>query len=73
MLEKITGKAYEALVNEKLFEPLHMDTAGFGPPGTPGQVDQPWGHVRKLFLTIPVPAEHSTRDRSCRAHALFAG
>jgi CubicO group peptidase (beta-lactamase class C family) len=58
MLEKITGKAYEALVNEKLFQPLHMDTAGFGPPGTPGQVDQPWGHVRKLFLTIPVQADN---------------
>jgi len=58
MLEKITGEAYEALITEKLFKPLHMDTAGFGPPGTPDKVDQPWGHIHKLFMTIPVQADN---------------
>ncbi|HUE36118.1 MAG TPA: serine hydrolase domain-containing protein [Candidatus Acidoferrum sp.] len=47
MLEKITGVPWEKLITEHLFKPLHMDSAGFGPPGTIGQVDQPWGHVRK--------------------------
>jgi CubicO group peptidase (beta-lactamase class C family) len=58
MLEKITGQDYEALITEKLFKPLHMDTAGFGPPGTKDKVDQPWGHVHKLFMTIPVQADN---------------
>ena len=58
MLEKITGQDYETLITEKLFKPLHMDTAGFGPPGTTDKVDQPWGHVHKLLLTIPVQADN---------------
>jgi len=58
MLEKITGRDYETLITEKLFKPLHMDTAGFGPPGTTDKVDQPWGHLHKLFLTIPVQADN---------------
>ncbi len=52
MLEKISGKDFESLMAEKLFKPLHMDTAGFGPPGTKGKVDQPWGHVRTV-ITLP--------------------
>jgi CubicO group peptidase (beta-lactamase class C family) len=46
MLEKIAGKPWEDLITEKLFKPLHMDSAGFGPPGTKGKVDEPWGHTR---------------------------
>jgi len=41
MLEKIAGKPWEELITEKIFKPLHMDTAGFGAPGTYGKVDQP--------------------------------
>ena len=58
MLEKITGRDYESLITEKLFKPLHMDTAGFGPPGTVGKVDQPWGHVVRLWSTIPVQLDN---------------
>ena len=46
MAEKVTGKAWETLMEEQLFTPLGMSTAGFGVPGTHGEVDQPWGHVR---------------------------
>ena len=35
-----------------------MDSAGFGPPGTKDKVDQPWGHIHKLFMTIPVQADN---------------
>ena len=52
MLEKITGQDYETLITQKLFQPLHMNTAGFGPPGTPNQVDQPWGHLHKFLMTM---------------------
>jgi CubicO group peptidase (beta-lactamase class C family) len=58
MLEKITGQDYEALITEKLFKPLHMDSAGFGPPGITDKVDQPWGHVHKLLMTIPVQSDN---------------
>jgi CubicO group peptidase (beta-lactamase class C family) len=58
MLEKITGLDYETLITEKLFKPLCMDTAGFGPPGTTNTVDQPWGHVQKLFMTIPMQTDN---------------
>ena len=54
-LEKITGQKWEDLIRERLFQPLGMTTAGIGPPGTPGQIDQPWGHgSRRLFSLIPL-------------------
>ncbi|MDE0177201.1 MAG: serine hydrolase [Gammaproteobacteria bacterium] len=46
MAEKAAGKSWESLMQERLFEPLGMASAGFGPPGAPGEVDQPWGHQR---------------------------
>lgn len=58
MMEKITGTSWETLMTEKLFKPLHMDSAGFGPPGTPGAVDQPWGHLRKFFITVPLQEDN---------------
>jgi CubicO group peptidase (beta-lactamase class C family) len=51
MLEKISGKSWEDLITEKLFKPLHMDSVGFGPPGTIGKIDQPWGHTRASVPT----------------------
>ena len=34
MLEKLTGTPWETLIINQLFKPLHMDSAGFGPPET---------------------------------------
>jgi CubicO group peptidase (beta-lactamase class C family) len=45
MAEQVTGKSWEDLMREELFQPLGMDTAGFGPPGTKDEIDQPWGHT----------------------------
>jgi len=42
--EKVTGESWEDLISEIIFKPLGMTSAGFGGVGTPGQVDQPWGH-----------------------------
>jgi CubicO group peptidase (beta-lactamase class C family) len=53
MLEKVTGTSFEMLMTNRLFKPLHMDSAGFGPPGKPGKVEQPWGHSRVLFFVRP--------------------
>ena len=44
MLEVATGKSWETLMAERLFVPLGMAHAGFGPPATPGTVDAPLGH-----------------------------
>ena len=46
MAEKLTGKRWETLMEERIFTPLGITTAGFGAPGIPGGVDQPWGHRR---------------------------
>jgi len=44
ILEKIGGKPWEDLIRERLFQPLGMDSVGFGGLGTPGKIDQPWPH-----------------------------
>lgn len=37
-------------MQEQLFEPLGMKSAGFGAPGKPGKPDQPWGHDNLLGI-----------------------
>ena len=43
--ERAAGAPWEDLIKRRVFEPLGMASAGFGPPGTRGRVDQPWGHL----------------------------
>ncbi len=47
VIETKTGKPWEDVIENEIFTPLSMKTAGFGPPGIPGKIDQPWGHVIK--------------------------
>lgn len=56
MAEKVTGKAWEELMREKIFDPLGMTTAGFGPPGTTTKNDQPRGHKANGSPVEPGPA-----------------
>lgn len=47
MLEARAGLAFEELMRRRLFAPLGMRDAGFGPPGAtddPAAPDAPWGH-----------------------------
>ena len=44
--EKITDDTWENLIKKRIFVPLNMRSAGFGPPGTLGKIEQPWGHLR---------------------------
>jgi CubicO group peptidase (beta-lactamase class C family) len=44
LLERVTGRTWEELMRTEVFEPLGMTRAGFGGVGTPGELDQPWGH-----------------------------
>jgi len=55
MAEQISGKAWEQLLSELLLQPLGITSAGFGAPGTPGTVDQPWGHLPVESNWVPVP------------------
>lgn len=54
MLERLSGKSWEDLMREKLFAPLKMQSAGFGPMATlnvasnaedEGKIDAPWSHL----------------------------
>jgi CubicO group peptidase (beta-lactamase class C family) len=45
MAERAAEAPWEDLVNKVVFQPLGMDSVGFGGVGTPGQIDQPWGHT----------------------------
>jgi len=51
MLETVMDLAWEDLLQDRLFRPLGMASAGFGVPATPRYLDQPWGHV------LPNPAQ----------------
>lgn len=49
--ETITGKEYEELMQEYIFAPLNIETAGWGAPGTwanasTDDFDEPWGHEK---------------------------
>ncbi len=45
MLETKMGATWEALIQQHVFNPLGMASAGHGPPGTAGAYDQPLGHM----------------------------
>jgi len=45
MLEAKMGAPWEALIQQHVFDPLRMTSAGQGAPGTPGAYDQPVGHA----------------------------
>ena len=55
MAERVSGFSWERLMHERLFAPLAMDSAGFGPPGRIGEVVQPWGHTREDVAAAWVP------------------
>lgn len=55
MIERVTGRAWEDLMRERIFEPLGMKSAGFGAPASVGEIDQPWGHKGEIGELQPVP------------------
>ncbi len=54
MAERVTGEAWEDLMQRMLFEPLGMKSAMFGAPGTAGVLDEPRGHRAAGSLVTPV-------------------
>lgn len=47
MLETTSGRTWEEMMQRELFAPLGMTSAGFGPPGSADDIDQPRGHKPK--------------------------
>lgn len=45
MIERATGRTWEELVAERIFDPLGLESAGFGPPARLGRIDAPVGHA----------------------------
>ena len=44
MLERVSGKTWEELIVERVFDPLGLKSAGLGPQSTLGRIDAPVGH-----------------------------
>jgi CubicO group peptidase (beta-lactamase class C family) len=49
MIEARLGRPWEDLLQGEVFRPLGMTSAGFGPPGADGRLDQPVGHMKALL------------------------
>jgi CubicO group peptidase (beta-lactamase class C family) len=56
ILERKTGRSWEELVTERVFEPLGLTTAGMGPQASMGRVDAPLAHDQKDGKLVPMLA-----------------
>lgn len=67
LCEKVTGKAYEALMQEEVFGPLGMKSAGFGAP----DAGNPQGHRNAIFggRLIPVGIDSGADNPSAMGPA----
>ena len=58
-LEETLDASWEELLQEHVLDPLELTTAGFGPPGSVAEVDQPRGHLgadnAELRAVPPLP------------------
>jgi CubicO group peptidase (beta-lactamase class C family) len=45
ILERVGGKTWEELITERVFAPLGLHSAGFGPQSSLGRIDAPVGHM----------------------------
>lgn len=59
MLERLTGKSWETLMRQYLFQPLGMHSAGFGCPAGTGRPMQPWGHTDGSGQRNPTRADNT--------------
>jgi CubicO group peptidase (beta-lactamase class C family) len=55
MLSRATGREYVALMEEEVFRPLRMKSAGWGRPWSAERKDEPWLHVARPDGHAPEP------------------
>jgi len=58
IIEKAAPGEWEALVRQRLFQPLGMTSCDFGVPGTIGAVNQPWGHQANGSTLTPIQGDN---------------
>ncbi|RLC61317.1 MAG: hypothetical protein DRI01_08720, partial [Chloroflexi bacterium] len=62
MAERITGKSWEELVSNNVFQRLEMTTAGFGPMATPpDELNAPWFHQNRNGKITPLPPKEGQK------------
>ncbi len=57
MASRRAGRPWEALLEEQVFKPLGMTSAGFGRPRSKERPNEPWLHARGPMGYRPEPAE----------------
>jgi D-alanyl-D-alanine carboxypeptidase len=74
-IEQLTGRSFETLLREELFEPLGLTGGGVGPPGKGEELTQPWGHGRRRLFYVPMPgrSDHAYAPSSSSADYPLAG
>ncbi len=77
MLEAKLGAPWESIIQERVFNPLGMSSAGQGAPGAPGAYDQPAGHAEVAAALAAFPPGGPMTDNPAalgpagRVHAAF--
>jgi CubicO group peptidase (beta-lactamase class C family) len=56
-IERIRGHAWEEEIRQRLFDPLGMKSAGFGPPSK-FVADAPWGHNMAFGFSVSTDADN---------------
>ena len=62
--ETIAGVPYEALIEQKVFTPLELESAGFGPPKGDKPNQEPVGHRKLLWFRFAADPFESTADNT---------
>ena len=60
LLERMTGRSWEDLISERVFKPLHMDSAGFYRAAKMDAIDQPWPHDAQGHPILPTNFANAT-------------
>lgn len=58
IVERATGKTWEDLVRQEVFEPLGMSACGFGPTATAANPDGNWAHDAKDGQYVPTEEDN---------------
>ena len=58
MIEAVGDATWEELIVKDVFEPLGIEGASFGVPGTLGEEDAPWGHTVRRGEARPVQIDN---------------
>jgi CubicO group peptidase (beta-lactamase class C family) len=63
-IERRLRVPYERLMAQRIFRPLGMSTAGFGPMCAQNTVNGPWEHVRDGNTIKPIPPDPAQRSQA---------